>query len=472
MDHLDEAFAECRGAFRQGRTFELARQMIFSALGCLGRHTVTGMLTTGGRQFNDWTSAYRLFGHSRIDDEELWKPLRRGVGGLLEEGAPFVAALDDTLLLRTGRKVNGASWRRDPQGPAFQTNLVWAGRYVQTVGLVPEESGPSRARAVPVGMRHAPGERRPRRRASEAEKADYRRRAREASLSVVGAGEITELRQRLDEDPDNAGRRLVVAVDGGYTNSPVLRHLPERTTVIGRVRKDAKLFAVPGQGCAQGRPRVYGERVQTPEELRQDESVPWQQVQVWAAGKVHAFKVKTMGPVRWKGAGRQDLLVVAVRPLGYRLKKGSNLLYRQPAYLISTDPEMPLEQLLQTYVWRWEVEVAFREEKTLLGMGEAQVRTKAAVESMPTFMAAAYGYLHLAAARAGIRESSLARPKWQKPCPGQRCSTGQLISLLRSELWGKALGKTFDGFATRNAQTQSRENVLFSPFDAAIYAHR
>lgn len=471
MDQLDEAFAECRGAFEQGRTFELARQMVFSALGCLGRHTVTGMLAAGGRQFRDWTAAYRLFGLSRIEEEQLWAPLRRGVGGLLEEGAPFVAALDDTLLVRTGRKVSGASWRRDPQGPPFQANLVWAGRYVQTVGLVPERIGPSRARAVPVGMRHAPGVRRPRRDASEAEKAGYRVMARQASLSAVGAGEITRLRQRLDEDPDTSGRHLVVAVDGGYTNSTVLRHLPERTAVIGRVRKDARLFAVPGQGCAQGRPRVYGERVPTPEQLRQDDNVPWQQVRVWAAGKVHDFEVKALGPVRWKGAGRQDLLIVAVRPLAYRPKKGSNLLYRQPAYLIATDPEMPLEQLLQAYVWRWEVEVAFREEKTLLGMGQAQVRTKPAVESVPAFMAAAYGYLHLAAARAGIRESSLARPKWQKPQPDQRCSTGQLISLLRSELWAKALGQTFVGFAYQNAQTQSRQNSLFSPFDAAIYAH-
>jgi len=75
--------------------------------------------------------------------------------------------------------------------------------------------------------------------------------------------------------------------------------------------------------------------------LRQDESVPWQKVEAFAAGKRHEFRIKTIGPVLWRKAGADlPLRVVVIAPLGYRLRKGSRMLYRQPAYLICTDPDL------------------------------------------------------------------------------------------------------------------------------------
>src|ERR1035438_6925244 len=67
--------------------------------------------------------------------------------------------------------------------------------------------------------------------------------------------------------------------------------------------------------------------------------------------------------------------------LAYRLRKGSKLLYRDPAYLICTDPELDPRQIIETYFQRWDIEVNFRDEKTLLGVGQAQVRAAASVES-------------------------------------------------------------------------------------------
>jgi len=43
-----------------------------------------------------------------------------------------------------------------------------------------------------------------------------------------------------------------------------------------------------------------------------------------------------------------------------------------PAYLIVSDPHLSLQSIVQHYVRRWEIEVNFRDEKTLLGVGEAQ----------------------------------------------------------------------------------------------------
>ena len=43
------------------------------------------------------------------------------------------------------------------------------------------------------------------------------------------------------------------------------------------------------------------------------------------------------------------------------------------------------------------VDLNFRDEKTVLGVGDAQVRTQAAVETVPCFVVAAYAFLLLAA---------------------------------------------------------------------------
>jgi hypothetical protein len=63
--------------------------------------------------------------------------------------------------------------------------------------------------------------------------------------------------------------------------------------------------------------------------------------------------------VYWRKAGvAMPLQVVVIRPPGYRLRNGSKLLYRQPAFLICTDGKLDLQTLVQAYVYRWEIGVS------------------------------------------------------------------------------------------------------------------
>jgi hypothetical protein len=256
----------------------------------------------------------------------------------------------------------------------------------------------------------------------------------------------------MDADQQQS-RSLIVAVDGSFTNRTFLRSLPHDTVAIGRIRKDARLFLPPAQGSGPGRRRFYGDPMPTPEQIRQDESIPWITVKAFAAGKNHSFEIKTIAPLRWRGTSGQDVRLVVVRPLAYRLRKESRLLYRDPAYLLCTDKELPLDRLLQSYLWRWEIELNFRDEKTVLGIGEAQVRVPAAVETVPALMAAAYSLLLLAGTKHNQEDSVLPPPKWRTSDPPARDSTARLINMFRSELWRKAIGvnlghfmnKTFDG---------------------------
>ena len=467
-------------AFGQHRTWERARRLALSQLACLGRHTMTGLLCTCGRQFVDGSADYRVFSKDQWSPEQLFVPVVRGVLDLTPPGMPFVVALDDTLLKKTGTKIPGVAYRRDPLSPPFHTNLIRAQRFLQMSALLPAGPTPGLARAIPMRFEHVPPVPKPKRSAPpEAWKA-YEKQRRAKNLSTHAVGLLEQVRQELDQRHGAADRRFLVAVDGSYTNKTVLRGLPPRTTLIGRIRKDAKLFHPPSDENqpAVGAKRKYGQQAPTPEQLRQDPTVPWQTVKAFGAGKMHTFRVKTRTPLLWKKAGPDSSLrLVVIAPVGYRPRKGSKLLYRQPAYLICTDPDLPLDQLIQYYLWRWDVEVNHRDEKQIVGVGQAQVRSAKSVSRQPALAVASYAILLLAAARAfGIdaTQGALPPPKWQSKQPKQRLSTEKLIQQLRSEVWAHAINQldaNSDDFVTAPSASTKSLKLHLPLTSALLYAN-
>ena len=137
-----------------------------------------------------------------------------------------------------------------------------------------------------------------------------------------------------------------------------------------------------------------------------------------------------------------DLRLVIIAPIPYLRKPGGKRLYRQPGYLICTDPDLPLETLIQEYIWRWDVEVNHRDEKTILGVGQAQVRNIHSVESVPAAAVAAYAMLHLAAIKAygwSGKPNIIPPAKWRNPEKKKRASTQDLINELRRALWSESI---------------------------------
>lgn len=437
----------------------------------LGRRTITGLLCAAGQQFEDWSAAYRLFSRARFDIEGLFSVARRSVLERLPPELPFVALLDDTLLRKRGHKVAGTSWHRDPLGPHFCNNFIWAQRFLQIAAALPEGPGPSRARAIPIDMVPCPSPRKPRKKASEQEWTQYRQQREQSRISVRGGERIARLREQLDRD-GQAERSLLVSVDGSYTNATVLRQLAARTTLVGRIRKDARLFALPQLQAGRGRRRYYGEPLPTPEQYRQDDTLPWQRTEAVLHAQRVTIEFKIVGPLRWRAAGERDLALVILRPLAYRPAKGRPLLYRDPMYLLCTDVGLGVAQVLQAYLWRWEIEVGFRDQKTLLGSGEAQVRAAPSVGRVPALIAAAYGFLHLALAGSeGQRQ--LPRPRWYPADETQRTSTQQAINLVRAELWGQALGlENKTDFVTVSGRKPTSGEMHGDPTDALLYASR
>ena len=369
----------------------------------------------------------------------------------LPPASPVVALIDDTLLGKRGHRIAGTSWRRDPLGPHFADNFIWASRFLQiSLALPAHPAAPAgAARAIPVDLQHAPSPRKPARRADPAgpEWQNWRTASAASALSRRGAERLRHLRQAIDQFADGASRSLLVCADATFTNRTVLRDLPPRTTLLGRIRKDAGLYALPTaeeENQGRGRRRCYGQHRPTPEQFRRDESSPWTTVSAFAAGNVHDFDIKFITPLRWKNTGgERQLALLIVRPVAYRLRRGAHLSYRNPAYLICSDPALPPQQILQAYLWRWESELNFRDEKTLRGFGQPQVHSDSAVRTTATFFVFVYALLLLALENCHLTHSPLPRPRWQRLRPQRphpRITTPQAISLMRADLWASALG--------------------------------
>jgi len=160
-----------------------------------------------------------------------------------------VALIDDTLIRKRGHRIAGTSWRRDPLGPHFADNFIWASRFLQISLALPEhpEAPVSAARAIPVDLQHAPSPRKPSRRADPAgpEWQSWRAASAASAISRRGAERLTHLRHAIDQFAGGATRPLLVCADATFTNRTVLQDLPPRTTLLGRIRKDARLYALP-----------------------------------------------------------------------------------------------------------------------------------------------------------------------------------------------------------------------------------
>lgn len=428
----------------------------------MGRHTLTGLLATSGAQFQDWTAAYRLFSQQRVAPAALFAGIRAACLEQLDAAAPVCVSVDDSLLPKCGPKIPGAAWHRDPQGPPFQVNLIRAQRVLQFSCLLPIPGGAA-VRGVPIDFLHAPKPPKLSSKATAEQQQQHRKLSAELNLAKRAHQQLETFR------PQFGSRRLILLSDARFTTKTFLTDFPAHTTFIGRLRKDAKLFAAPAAQPQTGRPRIYGVALPTPEQLRQDESVAWETVEVHAAGADHQCRVKSWADVRWRPSGARPLRLIVIAPLAYRSRKGARLLYRDPAYLICNDLDLPLSQIVQWYFTRWDIEVNFREEKTLLGVGQAQVRHPASCQAVPAFQVASYALLLLAALRAS--GDLLPLPKWRPRTPPERASAQRLLQNLRFQVWARGLGlSTFSGFSSPPPTAKNPEKLLHALPSAIFYA--
>ena len=420
-----------RSLFPQQRSWKRAQRHALGLLACLGRRCVSRIIWTNGGEHRSWSADYFLYSRCRWDPQQLFVPILRQALAFCS-GRYVGMAVDDTRLRKTGRCIPQASYHRDPLSPPFHTNLMLGLRFLQTSLLLPlHRAANFSARGLPVRFEEVSVVKKPGKRAEQAAWKSYRLARKLYNLSTRFVQNMQILRTLLDE-AGGTQKVLLLTVDGSFCNRTVWAKTVPGVELIARSRKDALLC----RPAAAGTHRFYAVEKFTPEQVRQNDNIPWKTTKIFYGGKRRTVRYKEVSDVLWQGGARRRVLrLFVVAPTAYRKRKSARLYYRQPAYLLTSVLRGAAHTLLQTYFDRWQIEVNHREEKDTLGVGQAQLWNPVSVPKQPAFAVASYSALLLAALQAFGAERGPAfaqLPKWRRKAKRPSCL--DLVTLLRKEM--------------------------------------
>lgn len=429
LPHLTPLLLALALTARQPRTRERLLTLCLGYIQTLGRHTITGVLRSLGRDGLDWSAAYRLFARARFDLAVARRTLLAAVLTTLGPDDPLVVVLDGTQLARTSPRFPGVGWLRSPRTPVWRPGIHRAQRWVGLSALLPR-SADGGSRAVPLWFAPAPSP------TAHLWPDHPPQREWEAGLSA-----LQWLRTQLD-DLGQTRRRVLAVADGSYGVAPLLRALPTGVSLLARTTRPRALFALPDPPLPghRGRHRRYGARGPTPEQTLHARS-GWRTLPTWVRGRLLHLRVHTSGPWLVKPAPNQPVFLLVVRGIGrQRLGRRGQ---RQPAFLLVTavpdgsgDWSLPLPMAdLVAWAWqRWEVEVMHRELKSGFGLGQQQAWSPVAAALVIPWVVWLYAALVVAGYLSWGWEPAMAQAAWQRR---RRWTARDVACAVQQELWGQ-----------------------------------
>lgn len=310
-------------------SFALFVELLCAWACATGRRTICGMVAVMDPATRGAHDAYhRLVRAGAWGLQAIWAAMVTLAAARLGPDGRIVCLLDDTLMHRPGRRVEGAGSYRDAVRSTHR-RVVYA-RGLCLVVLAVRLTAPwgGMPIAIPVGVRlHRKGG---------------------PTLTELARQLMVELAGRLPE------RRFVLCADGAYATLAG-DELP-RTTVVSRMRRDAALYGPrPPRTGKRGRPRARGERLPTPTELAR-RARKWSTVEVPWRGRT-VTKMLWPRPVLWYGVRptAMVLLVVVRDPAGKE----------HDDFFFTTDLGMAPAEVVSTYGDRWAIECTYRDVKQL-----------------------------------------------------------------------------------------------------------
>jgi len=382
-----------------------------------GRHTITKAVAISGLVTLKHVSTYhRVFSRSRWDWDSLGRRLTQLYDAEVSPEQLFETAVDDTLARKVGNYVFGAAMHHDAvRSTRKKAVLSFGHNWVILSIVIRFPFAPRKWFSVPVLWRLFRTEK-----DCAATGEPYRKRA-ELALEMIEL-----LAKWLPH------RTISVVGDTAYGGGSVLGHLPDNVHLESPLRMDAALYgpAPVSASGTRGRPRKKGERLPTPQEVADDNSIPWRQCVVYIYGSLVLTNVKQFRALWYKAGGSRLLNIIVIRdPSGRRWDS---------AYY-STDLQATAEELIERYARRWTLEVTFRDVKQHLGFEDSPSRTEKAVRRTAPLALFLYGLVVLWFAKHGEayeRYSRFFMPWYRQK---QESSFEDMLRALRFANWCEAI---------------------------------
>lgn len=387
-----------------------------------GRHTITQLLLSLGVVEDDWSAWYRLFSEQRYDEEATSRVMVQEMLMEVEATESFVMGIDGFHVPRSSERMPGTGWMRGLRTAKFKPGIQRGQRFVEGSWLTPMVNGYSRA--IPLrGL------------SAFTEKAVP---SAEAPRTEVAAG-VTLLkwvRQQMDE-AGRAAQRLLSLQDGSYDTLAFWGELPERTVAVARTARNRCLYRRP-TADAHGK-RKYGEQAPAPQDWLKERK-GFQRQDVLVRGAMRTMRYRVEGPFVRDGLPDVPLFLLVIgggkRPAGARRPTYKPCFFLVSAVLVDGTWQLPLPITeLLAWLWqRWELEVAHRQMKSGLGLGEKQCWNDKATVATVQWSVWVYALMLLAGQRAWGHAVGSAPPGRWRSTP-KRWSFNTLWRTLRIELW-------------------------------------
>jgi len=430
LKHLFELIQKHRSMFKQERVYQRVFALVLAELFVFARHTITQLIMALGHTEQDWSSWYRLFSAGRFVYEKASEILFRETLCHVKADDVYVVGGDGTQTPRSSGKLEGAGWLRNLRTPPFMVGIHWAQRWFNGSWLMPAEKGYSRA--VPIRWMPA---------FTEKSKPEVHEPCKEWQAAVAF---LNWVREQLAKCGRNTQRVLMVA-DGSYDNLNLWKNLPDGVILLARSAKNRVLHALPGEQNGRGRKRLYGERLETPQERwQQKRKKGWRKLDLEVRGRIRHLQYKVSQPVLRRGAAHRPLFLIVVRGKKRKNKYGKYYRRQPLPFLVNAIPNergqwilpLPVETLLFWAWQRWELEVCHRELKSNFGLGNKQCFNPHSAVLSVQWSAWVYSLLLLAAYRTwGLCGAPDVPTRWWRG--SQRWSLNTLWRAYRSAFWGQ-----------------------------------
>jgi hypothetical protein len=329
-------------------TFNRILPLLAGAVLRRGRQTVTAILwTMRGCVPGHFSDYHRVFSRAPWLLWPLGKALAAFVVALAEdhgrEGWILVAG-DDTVAQAKGKKVYGKGCHHDAVRSTHSLTVWrWGHRWVVLAILVPFPFA-RRPWALPVLVALY--------RPKELNAQEGRRHKTQIDLA---RGLFAALLHWFPE------KKFVFLGDGGYAShefAAFFQRHRRRAALVARFHGDAALYAPPPKYRGQGRPRVKGKKVPTPEQMVASGRLRAKTV-LWYSGTKRKVKILD-APGYWYKNGQG---LVSLRWVFVRDDTGT----RRDEYFYTTNTTFDAGRLIHLFTCRWSIETTFQEMRSHLG---------------------------------------------------------------------------------------------------------
>ncbi len=398
------------------RVWECAQVLVVGALLAPGERTVAAVLRVMGRQEQP-----RFQNYHRVLNRTCWSSrtlsrllLRVLLQALVPAEAPLVVGLDDTIERRRGAKIAAKGIYRDPVRSSKEHFVKTSGLRWVSVQLLAYVPWAQRVWALPFLTVLAPSER-----------YHHARGQRHKTLPDWGRQVLLLVRRWL---PD---RSLVAVADSTYAALDLrarCARLPNPVGIITRLRLDAALYdpAPARKPGTVGRPRKKGQRQPTLAQRLADAATPWQPLTVrWYGPSERAIAVAT-GTAVWYHTGLPPV------PIRWVLIRDRQARF-EPQALLCTDRQVSAQQIVEWFVWRWQLEVTFHEARAHLGIETQRQWSDRAIQRTTPALFGLFSVVTLVVHRSlQHQDLPVRRAAWYaKPLP----TFVDALALVRRELW-------------------------------------